>query len=39
MGFDLRHDPRRTDTLVHLEDAEDLEAWLPWRRVSPVTSS
>jgi anti-sigma regulatory factor (Ser/Thr protein kinase) len=32
MGFDLRHDPRRTDTLVHLEDAEDLEAWLPWRR-------
>jgi anti-sigma regulatory factor (Ser/Thr protein kinase) len=32
MGFDLRHDPRRTDTLMHLEDAEDLEAWLPWRR-------
>ncbi|HUA72814.1 MAG TPA: ATP-binding protein [Solirubrobacteraceae bacterium] len=32
MGFDLRHDPRRTDTLVQLEDAEDLEAWLPWRR-------
>jgi anti-sigma regulatory factor (Ser/Thr protein kinase) len=32
MGFDLRHDPRRTDTLVHLADAEDLEAWLPWRR-------
>ena len=31
MGFDLRHDPRRTDTLVHLEDAEDLESWLPWR--------
>ncbi len=31
MGFDLRHDPRRTDTLVHLEDAEDLEWWLPWR--------
>jgi anti-sigma regulatory factor (Ser/Thr protein kinase) len=32
MGFDLRHDPRRTDTLVHLEDAEDLEAWVPWCR-------
>ena len=33
MGFDLRHDPRRTDTLVRLEDdADDLEAWLPWRR-------
>lgn len=32
MGFDLRHDPRRTDVLVHLEDAEDLESWLPWRR-------
>ena len=32
MGFDLRHDPRRTDTLVHLEDSEDLEAWMPWRR-------
>ena len=33
MGFDLRHDPRRTDTLVRLEDdAEDHEAWLPWRR-------
>ena len=31
MGFDLRHDPRRTDTLVYLEDTEDLEAWLPWR--------
>lgn len=32
MGFDLRQDPRRTDTLVHLEDAEELDAWLPWRR-------
>ncbi len=32
MGFDLRHDPRRTDTLVRLEDTEDIEAWLPWRR-------
>ncbi|MGH2882346.1 MAG: ATP-binding protein, partial [Solirubrobacteraceae bacterium] len=32
MGFDLRHDPRRTDTLVQLEDEEDPEAWLPWRR-------
>ena len=32
MGFDLRHDPRRTATLVQLEDAEDPEAWLPWRR-------
>jgi len=32
MGFDLRHDPRRTATLVRLEDAEDLEAWVPWRR-------
>jgi anti-sigma regulatory factor (Ser/Thr protein kinase) len=31
MGFDLRHDPRRTDVLVRLEDAEDLESWLPWR--------
>ena len=32
MGFDLRHDPRRTDMLVRLEDTEDLEAWMPWRR-------
>jgi anti-sigma regulatory factor (Ser/Thr protein kinase) len=32
MSFDLRHDPRRTETLIQLEDAEDLEAWLPWRR-------
>jgi anti-sigma regulatory factor (Ser/Thr protein kinase) len=32
MGFDLRHDPRRTETLMRLEDAEDLEAWTPWRR-------
>ena len=32
MGFDLRHDPRRTDMLVRVEDSEDLEAWIPWRR-------
>ncbi len=32
MGFDLRHDPRRTETLMRLEDGEDLEAWTPWRR-------
>ena len=32
MGFDLRHDPRRTEMLVRLEDAEDPEAWMPWRR-------
>jgi anti-sigma regulatory factor (Ser/Thr protein kinase) len=32
MGFDLRHDPRRTEMLVRLEDAEDPEAWIPWRR-------
>ena len=32
MGFDLRHDPRRTDMLVRVEDSEDLEAWMPWRR-------
>ena len=32
MGFDLRHDPRRTETLVRLEDTEDPEAWMPWRR-------
>jgi hypothetical protein len=32
MGFELRHDRRRTDTLVKLEDAEDLESFLPWRR-------
>jgi anti-sigma regulatory factor (Ser/Thr protein kinase) len=35
MGFDLRHDPRRTETLIRLEDAEDpnaADAWMPWRR-------
>jgi anti-sigma regulatory factor (Ser/Thr protein kinase) len=38
MGFDLRHDPRRTEMLVRLEDPEDLseadaaDAWMPWRR-------
>jgi anti-sigma regulatory factor (Ser/Thr protein kinase) len=32
MGFDVRHDPRRTEMLVKLEDTEDLEAWTPWRR-------
>lgn len=32
MGFDLRHDPRRAETLMRLEDGEDLEAWTPWRR-------
>lgn len=32
MGFDLRHDPRRTDTLMRLEETEDLGAWTPWRR-------
>jgi anti-sigma regulatory factor (Ser/Thr protein kinase) len=32
MGFDVRHDPRRTELLVKLEDTEDLEAWTPWRR-------
>jgi len=32
MGFDLRHDPRRTALLVRLEDAEDPSAWMPWRR-------
>lgn len=32
MGFDVRHDPRRTEMLVRLEDTEDLEAWTPWRR-------
>lgn len=32
MGFDVRHDPRRTETLMRLEDGEDLEAWTPWRR-------
>ncbi|HEV3390175.1 MAG TPA: ATP-binding protein [Solirubrobacteraceae bacterium] len=32
MGFDLRHDPRRTEMLVRLEDAEDHDAWMPWRR-------
>ncbi len=32
MGFDLRHDPRRTDMLVRVEDSEDLDAWMPWRR-------
>ena len=32
MGFDLRHDPRRTEMLVRVEDSEDLEAWMPWRR-------
>ncbi len=32
MGFDLRHDPRRTEMLVRVEDSEDLESWMPWRR-------
>jgi anti-sigma regulatory factor (Ser/Thr protein kinase) len=32
MGFDLRHDPRRTDMLVRVEDSDDLDAWMPWRR-------
>ena len=32
MGFDVRHDPRRTETLMRLEEGEDLEAWTPWRR-------
>lgn len=32
MGFDIRHDPRRTEMLVRVEDVEDLEAWTPWRR-------
>lgn len=31
MGFDLRHDPRRAETLMRFEE-EDLEAWMPWRR-------
>jgi anti-sigma regulatory factor (Ser/Thr protein kinase) len=32
MSFDVRHDPRRDDLLARLEEAEDLEAWAPWRR-------
>jgi anti-sigma regulatory factor (Ser/Thr protein kinase) len=32
MGFDLRHHPRRTETLLRLEETEDLAAWTPWRR-------
>ena len=32
MGFDIRHDPRRDDFLARVEEGEDLEAWIPWRR-------
>jgi hypothetical protein len=32
MSFDIRHDQRRGDLLARLEEAEDLEAWAPWRR-------
>ncbi|HTU84238.1 MAG TPA: ATP-binding protein [Solirubrobacteraceae bacterium] len=32
MSFDIRHDPRRDDLLLALEESEDLEAWTPWRR-------
>jgi anti-sigma regulatory factor (Ser/Thr protein kinase) len=32
MGFDIRHDPRRDDLLARVQESEDLEAWIPWRR-------
>lgn len=32
MSFDIRHDPRRDGLLHRVEESEDLEAWMPWRR-------
>jgi serine/threonine-protein kinase RsbW len=32
MGFDLRHHRRRTEMLVRVEDADDFDGWMPWRR-------
>jgi anti-sigma regulatory factor (Ser/Thr protein kinase) len=32
MGFDIPHNAGRAAVLERLDDAEDLEAWTPWRR-------